>query len=150
MRIPPSPHFAPLSLGPVFNADRAGLDGGLQPRTADAPDWSLSQAFGEQNFRGIPFTLGEPGQPNVILLSAGGSTGDVRIDVDPFHATYLVFLHAVEDRPVPEPADLAPMGPAPLAGRNDGNELGSHVSDYILDYGDGSQAETPILRRFAI
>ena len=74
----------------------------------------------------------------------------MRIDVDPFHATYLVFLHAVEDRPVPEPAGFAPMGPAPLAGRNDGNELGRRVSDYILDYGDGAQAETPILRRFAI
>ena len=51
---------------------------------------------------------------------------------------------------MPEPAGFAPMGPAPLAGRNDGNELGGHVSDYILDYGDGAQAETPILRRFAI
>ena len=150
MRIPPSPHFTPLSLAIVFNADRASVDGGLQPRTGNAPDWSLSQAFGEQTFRGIPFTLGEPDRPNVILLSGGGTTGDVRIDVDPFHATYLIFLHAVEDRPVPEPADFAPMGPAPLAGRNDGNELGRRVSDYILDYGDGEQAETPILRRFAI
>src|ERR671921_671440 len=77
MRIPPSPHFAPLLLGPVFNADRAGLDGGLRPRTGDAPDWSLSQAFGEQTFHGIPFTLGEPDRPNVILLPAGGPTGDV-------------------------------------------------------------------------
>jgi hypothetical protein len=150
MHIPPSPHFTPLSLAPVFNADRATLDGGLQPRTGDAPDWSLSQAFGERVFHGIPFLLGEPDRPNVILLPAGGPTGDVRIDLDPFHATYLVFLHAVEDRPVPEPADFAPMGPAPLAGRNDGNELGRRVSGYILDYGDGDQTETRILRRFAI
>jgi hypothetical protein len=150
MYIPPSPHFTPLSLAPVFNADRATLDGGLQPRTGSDPDWSLSQAYGEQSLHGIPFTLGEPNRPNVILLSQDAASGDVRIDGAPFHATYLVFLHAVEDRPVPEPAGFAPMGPAPLAGRNDGNELGRRVSAYILDYGDGVQAEIPILRRFAI
>src|SRR5688572_25520479 len=102
MRIPPSVHFTPLSLATVFNVDRAGLDGGLQPRTGDAPDWSLSQAFGERSFHGIPFVLGEPHRPNVILLS-GAATGDVRIAGEPFQATYLVFLHAVEDMPVPEP-----------------------------------------------
>jgi hypothetical protein len=149
MRIPPSPHFTPLSLAVLFNADRASLDGGLQPRTADAPDWSLSEAFGGRSFHGIPFALGEPDRPNVILLSADAAE-DVRIDVEPFHATYLVFLHAVEDRPVPEPAGLGTMGPSPLAGRNDGNELGRRVADYILDYGDGEQAEIPVLRRFAI
>ena len=150
MQIPPSPHFIPLSLARVFNVDRATLDGGLQPRTGSDPDWSLSQAYGEQSFHGIPFALGEPDRPNVILLAPNAAGGDVRIDVDPFQATYLVFLHAVEDRPVPEPAGFAPLGPAPLAGRNDGNELGRRVSDYILDYGDGSTAEIPILRRFAI
>src|SRR5215210_6174983 len=114
MHIPPSPHFTPLSLAPVFNVDRATLDGGLQPRTGSVPDWSLSQAFGERIFHGIPFALGEPDRPNVILLAAGAS-GNVRIDVAPFHATYLVFLHAVEDRPVPEPVGFAPLGAAPLA-----------------------------------
>src|SRR5215217_1827216 len=150
MRVPPSPHFTPLSLATVFNADRASLEGGLQPRTGHAPDWSISQAFGERSFHGIPFTLGEPDRPNVILLAAGAATGDVRIDVEPFHATYLVFLHAVEDRPLPEPAGFAPMGPVPSGGYNDGNEQGRRVADYILDYGDGEQVETPILRRFAI
>jgi hypothetical protein len=128
MRIPPSPHFMPLSLAALFNADRASLEGGLQPRTGDAPDWSLSEAFGERSFRGIPFALGEPNLPNVILFSAD-ATEDVRIGVDPFHATYLVFMHAVEDRPVPEPAGFGTLGPSPLAGRHDGNELGRRVSD---------------------
>jgi hypothetical protein len=150
MRIPASPHFTPLSLATVFNADRASLDGGLQPRSGDAPDWSLSQAFGDQIFHGIPFALGEPDRPNVIYLSGGADNGVVRIEVDPFHATYLIFLHAVEDRPVPELTGFAPMGPVPSGGYNDGNELGRRVSDYILDYGNGDQAETPILRRFAI
>ena len=71
MHIPPSPHFTPLSLARVFNADRASLDGGLQPRTGDAPDWSLGQAFGERCFHGIPFTLGEPGQPGALVHGVG-------------------------------------------------------------------------------
>jgi hypothetical protein len=150
MRIPPSPHFTPLSLATAFNADRASLDGGLQSRAGDAPDWRLSQAFGEQTFHGIPFTLGEPGRLNVVLVDGDVAADGVRIDVDPILASYLVFLHAVEDRPVPEPSGFAPIGPAPLAGRNDGNELGRHVSDYILVYGDGTVAVTPVLRRFAI
>ena len=150
MRIPPSPHFTPLSLARVFNADRATLEGGLQPRTGDAPDWSLSQVFGERSSTEFPSRWASPADRMSSSSQRTCRPGSVRIDVDPFHATYLVFLHAVEDRPVPEPAGFAPMGPAPLAGRNDGNELGRRVSDYILDYGDGAQAETPILRRFAI
>src|SRR5688572_8829905 len=86
MRIPPSPHFTPLSLAPVFNADRATLDGGLQPRMGSVPDWSLNQAFGERTFHGIPFVLGEPDRPNVILLDEDAAGGDVRIDVAPFKA----------------------------------------------------------------
>jgi hypothetical protein len=108
MRIPPSPHFTPLSLASAFNADREALDGGLQPRTESAPDWSLSETFGEQAFHGIPFALGEPHRLNVVLLAEGGKVDDVRIDVDPFQATYLIFLHAVEDRPLPEPAGFPP------------------------------------------
>ena len=150
MHIPPSPHFTPLSLATAFNADRATLDGGLQPRTGSVPDWSLNEALGEQTFHGIPFTLGEPGRFNVVLLSGDGAANGVHIDVDPFHATYLVFLHAVEDRPVPLPPGFAPLGPAPLGGSNDGNEQGRHVSDYVLVYDDGTEAVTPILRRFAI
>jgi hypothetical protein len=150
MHIPLSPHFTPLSLATAFNADRATLDGGLQPRAGSVPDWSLSEAFGEQIFHGIPFTLGESGRPNVVLLSGSCAVDGVRIDVDPFYATYLVFLHAVEDRPVTEPVGIAPIGPAPLAGRHDGNELGRHVSDYALIYDDGSETVTPVLRRFAI
>ena len=65
-------------------------------------------------------------------------TGDVRIDVDPFHATYLVFLHAVEDRPAPEPAGFARWVRRhwPVATTV---TTGSSRPDDILDYGDGSQ-----------
>ncbi|MGH2562524.1 MAG: CehA/McbA family metallohydrolase [Thermomicrobiales bacterium] len=147
MQIPPSPHFTPLSLDHAFNADRRHLNGGLAPRTEPRPDWSAADTYGARTFKGIPFALGEPDQPNVILLAGGD---DVRIDVGPLHATYLVFLHAVEDRDGPELPDLQPIGPLPAGSGMTGNSLGDLVSDYVLRYDDGMEAETPVLRRFAI
>jgi hypothetical protein len=146
MRIPPSPHFTPIELGGAFNADRAQLTGGLAPRSDGVADWSLSGAFDEQTFRGISFQLGQSGQPNVILLDGG----EVRVEFAPLRASYLLFLHAVEDLPRAIPADFGEIGSLPGAGANDGNALGGHVSDYVLVYDDGTEAETPIRRRFAI
>ena len=150
VRIPPSPHFTPLSLSEAFNADRARLDGGLAPRREGVPDWSVEQGFGEQVFHGIPFALGESARPNVVLLDAASNPDGVRVDLTPFRATYLVFLHAVEDRAEPAPPGFTPIGPTPLSARNDGNELGGHVAEYVLLYEDGGERGTPILRRFAI
>ena len=133
MKIPPSPHFIPLSLQNVFNTDRQRLSGPLQPLADTAV------TYGSQSFQGLPFELGQPNQPNVILLDQA----EVRIEVNNIQATYLVFLHAVEDRVtdyLPGLADFA----------LDGNELGQLVSDYGLEYSDGAVATTPILRRFAI
>ena len=148
MRIPPSPHFTPLSLAGVFNADRAALDGGLQLKRDGLPDWSGSDACGERSFHGIPFWLGQPGQANVILLR--GDADEICIELEPIRARYVVFLHAVEDRVAEDPPGFAPLGAVLPGGRNDGNELGRRVSEYALVYEDGSEATTPILRRFAI
>lgn len=149
MRVPPSPHFAPVSLAGAFNADRAALDGGLALASgAPGPDWSGDEAFGTAVYRGIPFALGQPGRPNVVLLAPGAP--EVRIETGPLRASYLVFLHAVEDRGPEEPAGLGPLGPIPGAGDNVGNRLGDRVSTYALAYADGTLAETPVLRRFAI
>src|SRR3712207_1790349 len=99
MRIPASPHFTPISLETAFNADRATLEGGLGAGTSVVPDWSLHEGYGEQTLRGIPFQLGEAGQPNVILLDPSRPEAEVRIEFEPMVATYLVVLHAVEDTP---------------------------------------------------
>ena len=147
MRIPSSPHFTPISLVGTFNADRMQFDGGLSPRMGDSPDWSAT-AHGERSYRGIPFVLGQPDETNVVLLDGVTAPDGVRIDTEPFLATYLVFLHAVEDAPLSALtgfADLAP-GPTWLAG----NDLGDHVADYGLIFADGDKQITPILRRFAI
>src|SRR5215217_3405597 len=109
MRIPPSPHFTPISLTERFNADRQQLSGGLALQVEGTPDWSAA-TFGERAFRGIPFALGQADESNVILLEPGAP--EIRIELTPVTATYLVFLHAVEDREAPLPADFGQVGPA--------------------------------------
>ncbi|MEA2585586.1 MAG: hypothetical protein QOF33_3671 [Thermomicrobiales bacterium] len=150
MRVPPSPHFTPLSLSNNFNADRARLDGGLRLLDGSSPDWSATKAFGDQSYKGIPFALGEPGKPNVILLAGDRPEEEVRIEVDPVRATYVVFLHAVEDRPLPELPDFGTHVLAPTVAHIASNALGDRAADYVLVYDDGTELVTPVLRRFAI
>jgi hypothetical protein len=146
MRVSPSPHFTPVELSSVFNANRAALDGGLRPVGGDVPDWSSEKAFGAQAYRGIPFALGERDRDNVVLLAGN----EVRIDLGSMQATYVVFLHAVEDRALPELPGFGEAVLSPAIMHVASNELGDHVADYVLVYADGSEAVTPVLRRFAI
>src|SRR5215217_4986851 len=147
MRVPPSPHFTPVPLDTAFNADRKQLTGGLAPQAMYVPDWS-PETYGERAFRGIPFVLGEADTPNVIVLEPGGP--EVRIELGRVTASYLVFLHAVEDRPAPLPASFGQTGPSPGNQCDMGNPLGHHVADYALVYEDGTEAVTPVRRRFQI
>lgn len=150
MRIPASPHFTPIALDAAFNADRATLDGSLGAGTSAVPDWSLSEGYGEQTLRGIPFHLGEAGRPNVILLDPAHPEPAVKIEFEPVLATYFVILHAVEDVPRSLPETFGTIGAIPGAGDNMGNALGGHVSSYALHYADGSEVETAIRRRFEV
>lgn len=145
MRVPASAHFTPVALAASYNADRAQLGGGLQPRS-DGGARTVRDAYGARSYKGIPFSLGEAGQANVLLLDGGAA----RIELPPTLATYVIFLHAVEDQPRTLPTSFGDIGPIPDAGDNLGNALGAHVSDYVLGYSDGSEAITPVHRRFAI
>jgi hypothetical protein len=136
MRTIASPHFEPISLALACNADRGAVSE------------ELAAAFGEAVFKGIPFALEPAGRPNAIVLSPGGP--EVRIELPPTPATYLVFLHAVEDRPIPIPPGFGQVGLTPNGGGMDGNELGDHVADYVLIDSDGNEHATAIRRRFAI
>jgi len=133
MNIPPSAHFTPLPLDAAFNARREALPASL--RLTD----SARHGFGRQVFRGMPFDLGQPEADNVLLLDQT----PVSLAVDELFATYLIFLHQAEDYPAYDQGELA------HASRT-GNELGHTVSDYTLEYFDGSVSEFPVLRRFAI
>src|SRR4051812_31836871 len=116
MRTIPSPHFQPIPLTGHFNADRSTLSGGLALTSDSSSDWSAA-SFGEHVFSGIPFALGAAGMPNVIVLEPGSR--DVRIELGGIPASYLVFLHAVEDRPISEPDGFAPLGKVPNGGGMD-------------------------------
>ena len=132
MHIPPSEHFTPIPLDPFFNVDRAELEEALQITRAAA--WA-----GTQSFQGIPFSMGNPGRPNVLLLDQKA----ISIEVDGIQASYVLFLHAAENRITNYSEELANFAA-------DGNELGQAVSDYTLEFAGGSRATIPILRRFAI
>ncbi len=135
--MPASPHFTTVSLQQAFNTQRETLSGGLRAVPADL------YGFGWQVLLGMPFELGQLGQPNVVLLDRD----PVSVDLHGLTATYLVFLHAVEDRPLTLPADLA----APVSNStNSGADSGGCVAEYELEYDGGEAVVTPILRRFAI
>lgn len=138
MKPPVSPYFTPLALAGAFTVDHQTLTDTLRaPR-------DLGPLTGQQSFVGIPFALGQPGEKNVILLDTAAVTIDLTQAVaGGVTATYLIFLHAVEDRVTNYLTGLADFSV-------DGNELGDLVADYTLEYEDGSTETTPILRRFAI
>ncbi len=133
MAAPASDHFTPLSLAGSYNADRTSLPEPLAP----PPD--LAGSFGRQAFRGVPFDLGAAGSANVALLAEAPIT----VPAGGLQATYLVFLHHVEDRASNYLTGFADDGV-------DGNELGDHAADYVLRYAGGSAHVHPIRRRFAI
>jgi hypothetical protein len=133
---PVSPHFSPIALTHVVNCEHQTLRDGLATPTG------IGELTGARVFRGIPFALGAPAAPNVILLDPANDP--VTIDLPtPVHATYLLFLHVVEDRITNYQPGLADFA-------FDGNELGDRVADYTLAYDDGLTVTTPVLRRFAI
>src|SRR5689334_21655975 len=91
-KIPASPHFTAVDLSPQFNVDRDSLPETLRVR--NKADW----AWGPQSLRGMPFSLGQPGAVNVICLDHA----EVAVPLAGVTASYLVFLHAVEDQRSPE------------------------------------------------
>ena len=133
MKIPPSDLFAPLVLDAAFNTDRDQLDGSLTPLK------DTGKAFGAQDFLGIPFILGQQGADNVVLLDKD----PVTLDAGSAQASYILFLHRVEDRPTKYQEGFA-------EGAQDGNQLGDHVADYALHYQNGETFSVPVLRRFTI
>ncbi|MEZ4868695.1 MAG: CehA/McbA family metallohydrolase [Caldilineaceae bacterium] len=136
MQPPVSPYFTPISLQQAANVDLQTLAENLRPPK------DLGDLTGRRAFSGIPFHLGAPGEPNVILLDKQ-TTPEVHIDLEDCRATYVIFLHMVEDRVTNYWDGLADFA-------IDGNELGDLVADYVLEYADGAVESTAILRRFAI
>ena len=133
MNIPPTEHVKSISLDSTFNVDRQQLTDTLRP----IADKTIS--YDQQTFQGMPFVLGPPKADNIILLDKT----EVIVPAENMQATYLLFLHTVEDRISNYLDNFADTAV-------DGNELGQLVSTYTLAYEDGTTAQTPIYRRFAI
>jgi hypothetical protein len=130
---PASPHFTALELTNLFGINRSELPTGLRtPGRYEA-------IHGEQTIRGIPFLFGGATGPNVVLLDSSRVT----IGLGGATATYVLFVHVVED---------AAEGTGSGWARDDadGDRLGTVVSEYVLEYEDGSNEGASILRRFAI
>ena len=110
---------------------RAELPHGFTP--LDAAD------FGIQSLNGIPFDLGQADINNVLLLDEHA----IEVDLGGIYASFLVFLHVVEDH-ISNGDALSTNGHRP------GNQVGTRVADYILEFDDGKSLTVPIRRRFAI
>ncbi|MEZ4679225.1 MAG: CehA/McbA family metallohydrolase [Caldilineaceae bacterium] len=135
MKIPASDHFTPILLHNGYNIDQQTFVDGLRTPAG------LEDLFGRRTFRGMPFVLGEPGEKNAILLDQQPVALELNLPANR-RTTYLIFLHTVEDRVSVYQEGLADHSV-------DGNELGDLVADYTIEYADGTQHSTPILRRFA-
>jgi len=131
--IPPSPHFTAVSLEGAFNVRRRDL-----PERLRTPA-RFAEAHAEQTIRGIPFSFGGAEGANVVLLDDEAVT----IDMGGARATYVIFIHAVED--ATGSSALRSFGE-----EADGYMLGGLVSTYEFSFEDGSSASVPILRRFEI
>ncbi len=129
---PRSPHFSAVELEGAFNAERAQL-----PHELRTPA-NFAETFGEQTIRGMPFAFGTRERPNVVWLERD----PVTIELDAATASYALFVHAVQD---------APAGSAiRFAGDDTPGRLGGLVSEYVLEYADGSTHVAPVLRGFSI
>ncbi|HEX7291802.1 MAG TPA: CehA/McbA family metallohydrolase [Conexibacter sp.] len=135
-----SPHFTSVALEGAFNARRAELSDALRTPA------SFVGRHGVQAIRGMPFDLGHPGRADVVLLDRE----PVAVELGGATATYVLFVHVVEDAVMGSTEGSADGTLAVTAREAAGTQLGALVSEYMLEYEDGSSASAPILRRFAI
>ena len=135
-----SPHFTPVALDGAFNASRAELPDALRTPA------SFAARHGVQAIRGMPFDLGEAGRADVVLLDRE----PVAVELGGATATYVLFVHVTEDAAAGEATGPADGTLVVSAREAAGTGLGGLVSEYELEYEDGSTASAPILRRFAI
>lgn len=132
MEDPVSPHFQTVDLGSFYNARRIDL-----PEALRAPS-RFSANSGVKAIRGIPFLFGDAATRDVVLLE----DRPVTIDLGGIRASYVLFVHAVEDATTEYLQGFADD-------QINGLGLGGLVAEYALEYEDGALAHMPIYRRFA-
>ncbi len=140
MKTPSSPHFQTVDLASTFNSDRTDLPDELNP-----PE-KLSEAFGQQVFRGIPFLFGKQGASNVLHLC----DAPIEVLIDPPRAaSYVLFFHLVGNR-ADEIADGLNSAARPGDCINRSAHIGGKAGEYTLLYADGGSHVRIIERRIAV
>ncbi|MBM3957023.1 MAG: hypothetical protein FJ313_03095, partial [Gemmatimonadetes bacterium] len=101
---------------------------------------------GARRFWGVPFMLasGAAGEPGLVVAGANGSTEPVNLPVCG-RATYVVLAHFCDSRAGAAVGGRTAGYPNPVV-----TAPGEHLADYVLVYEDGSEAATPIRRRFEV
>jgi len=101
---------------------------------------------GQHTFWGVPFNLGPgpAGGPDLAVAGEGGSTVPLELPVGG-KASFVVFAHFCDSRPGAHPAGQVADYPNPVV-----TVPGEHLADYVMVFEDGSEASTPMRRRFEI
>jgi hypothetical protein len=133
MRVPASPHFAPVALTQSFNAQRSDLPDGL--RTPQG----FIECFGRQVLRGMPFTFGGVNEPNVIVLDRDAA----KVELGGARAAFVILVHVAEDE-----LEFAQEPSTRLDVTR--RAFGRVISEYELAFEDGSRALVPIRRGIEI
>jgi len=96
---------------------------------------------GDASAWGIPFQIGDP-----LLVQ----DQPVSIQVAPFQAPWLVFMHTSDGHPFERGPDGSLVDPHPWYPFTGEGRLNEHLADYVILYADGSQARAQIRRRYQI
>jgi hypothetical protein len=143
---PADGRFTSIDLSPHFNASAAEFGARSHARglTGAAEDGLIRIPSGAQRFRGIPFQFGSEGvhSRNRIALSTSGDAGAGRRVNIPVHGTAkFVCLAGFCDWDENE---------TPAEGADVFEQVGQHLADAVVVYGDGSEQRFPIRRRFEV
>ena len=133
MQIPASEHFTTIRLDNAFNTQRQ-----LLPEALRTPH-HMADTYEGVLYHGIPFELGAENAQNVVHLH----DQPVPIELGGVQATYFLFLHAVENIITNYRDGLADTDMI-------GNDLGQVVSNYCVQYDDGTREPLPILHGFPV
>ena len=138
----PQAAFAPLELEKYFNASPADFGPRDQIRSR-TPDGLIRTPAGRQQFRGIPFHLGDTrgnGKCWMVLSRRGtpGTAASVEIPVGR-RASFLCVAQFCDW----DPNELRPAGVADI------EKVGQLLAEAVLHYDDGSTV-LPIRRRFEV
>lgn len=147
------PDYVPLELSAWCNAGLEILDPahiGQRTTKSNLVDWILAEwkgsappaapPIGEQQFHGLPFLIGSPGQGDgaKCFVALDGAAAPVRIPIQQ-RARYVILAHRLLDTEYAESGALL-----------EGGTPARHVADYAFTLASGRRVVVPIREQFEI